>query len=1828
MRKSTTLVVLLLLTAGCPRLGAQTTETNSFGNLNATIPEGDPAGMINIQTVNSAITKLLSLRVSLCVAGDFNGGLYGYLRHVQGGVTNFCILLNRVGRTASDPWGYADCGFNVLFDDAAPQGDVHAYETIINPPAGTPLTGAWQADGRNVDPFLVLDTTPRTTYLSSFTNSNPSGDWTLFLADVSYGTTNMLVSWGLLFTGPASPPITWATPANIVYGTALGAGQLNATSSVPGIFTYNPPAGTVLNAGSQVLSVTFNPTDTNNYAPVTANVALVVLPKALTITAANASKLYGAALPALTASYSGFVNGDTASSLTTPPALTTTATAASPVSTYSITASGAASPNYTISYASGTLTVNAAALTISAVNATKLYGAAVPALTASYSGFVNGDTASSLTTPPTLTTTATAASPVGTYPITASGAASPNYTISYASGTLTVSKAALTITAANASKLYGAALPALTASYSGFVNGDTASSLTTPPTLTTTATAASPVGSYPITASGAASPNYTISYASGTLTVNAAALTITAVSTSKLYGAALPALTATYSGFVNGDTASSLTTPPALTTTATPASPVGTYPITASGAASPNYTISYASGTLTVNTAALTITAVSTSKLYGAVLPALTASYSGFVNGDTASSLTTPPALTTTATAASPVGTYPITASGAASPNYTISYASGTLTVSKAALTITAANASKLYGAVLPALTASYSGFVNGDTASSLTTPPALTTTATAASPVGTYSITASGAASPNYTISYASGTLTVNAAALTITAVSTSKLYGAVLPALTASYSGFVNGDTASSLTTPPALTTTATAASPVGSYPITASGAASPNYTISYASGTLTVSKAALTITAANASKLYGAVLPALTASYSGFVNGDTASSLTTPPALTTTATAASPVGTYSITASGAASPNYTISYASGTLTVNTAALTITAVSTSKLYGAVLPALTASYSGFVNGDTASSLTTPPALTTTATAASPVGSYPITASGAASPNYTISYASGTLTVNAAALTITAVSTGKLYGAVLPALTASYSGFVNGDTASSLTTPPTLTTTATAASPVGSYPITAGGAASPNYTISYASGTLTVSKAALTITAANASKLYGAVLPALTASYSGFVNGDTASSLTTPPTLTTTATAASPVGTYPITASGAASPNYTISYASGTLTVNAAALTITAVRYRQALRRGAAGSDSQLQRFRQWGHGQQPDHAAGLDHHGDGGQPRGHLSDHRQRRGQPELHHQLRQRHADCQRGRLDHNCREYRQALRRGAAGSDSQLQRFRQWRHRQQPDHAAGLDHHGDGGQPRGHLSDHRQRRGQPELHHQLCQRHADREQGGAHDHSRQREQALWRGAAGSDGQLQRFRQWRHRQQPDHAAGLDYHGDGGQPRGHLFDHRQRRGQPELHYQLRQRHADCQRGRLDRNCREYRQGLRRSAAGSDSQLQRFRQWGHRQQPDRAASPDHHGDGGQPRGHLLDHRQRRSQSQLHDQLCRRHTDRQPGGADDNRRQREQALRRGAAGFDGQLQRFRQWGHGQQPDHAAGPDHHGDGGQPRGQLSDHRQRRSQSKLHVHIYPGNTGCHQSQHGRRLEFVWKSFAARPDSDLQRLPERRGPGSGDSHGNGAVCYRWRRRGLACVSERGHGQLRHDQPGARLAHRCRAVRRRRELPGYHQLAVACTGDQYSARGQAGDPLSRPHQWRASHHRGLAHQCFGRRWRPDYSRGRHRHHCQRGHCGDLQWMAILYATPGLHQHRHVHLPGYRRLECARGRHGHRRHHGWFRPLAQSGYHKPRQRLARGWRRWYSRQHVYHSVHDQHAAHDELVDPGYSDSRFLRRIRPR
>jgi uncharacterized repeat protein (TIGR03803 family) len=107
----------------------------------------------------------------------------------------------------------------------------------------------------------------------------------------------------------------------------------------------------------------------------------------------------------------------------------------------------------------------------------------------------------------------------GTHNLTAAYAAQDDFLAGSSTGSLTVNPAPLTVSADNKSMIAGNPLPQLTASFTGFVNGDNSASLTTQPTLSTTASL-TVAGTYPITASGAVDPDYTISYQNGVLTVN------------------------------------------------------------------------------------------------------------------------------------------------------------------------------------------------------------------------------------------------------------------------------------------------------------------------------------------------------------------------------------------------------------------------------------------------------------------------------------------------------------------------------------------------------------------------------------------------------------------------------------------------------------------------------------------------------------------------------------------------------------------------------------------------------------------------------------------------------------------------------------------------------------------------------------------------------------------------------------------------------------------------------------------------------------------------------------------------------------------------------------------------------------------------------------------------------------------------------------------------------------------------------------------------------------------------------------------------------------
>jgi hypothetical protein len=220
------------------------------------------------------------------------------------------------------------------------------------------------------------------------------------------------------------------------------------------------------------------------------------------------------------------------------------------------------------------LTVGKAPLTVTADNKSKIYGAALPALTAAYTGFAAGDTEANLLSPVLLSTPATSSSVVGTYAIAASGGTSPNYEINFLPGTLTITRASLRIAAANASSSYGNSISVLTPVFTGLVADDTSASLDVPVTLSSQATASSKVGVYPIKVAGGDDANYTVERVDGLLTITAAPLTVHADDLSRAYRGANPVLSGTITGLKNGESLSVT-----YATEATLQSAVGTYPI-------------------------------------------------------------------------------------------------------------------------------------------------------------------------------------------------------------------------------------------------------------------------------------------------------------------------------------------------------------------------------------------------------------------------------------------------------------------------------------------------------------------------------------------------------------------------------------------------------------------------------------------------------------------------------------------------------------------------------------------------------------------------------------------------------------------------------------------------------------------------------------------------------------------------------------------------------------------------------------------------------------------------------------------------------------------------------------------------------------------------------------------------------------------------------------------------------------------------------------------------------------------------------------------------
>ena len=169
--------------------------TSFEGAPSLSIPDNNATGIADTRSLLTQALEILEVRIWLRVEGDYDGDLYVTIRHNDAET----ILLNRPGRSATTPFGYDTGGMNVTFQDNAVNGDIHVYQSSssYSPVAGSTLTGAWQPDGRDVDPNASVTTSGRTSFLATFKGKDASGDWTLFAADLSAGGTTRIVGWGL-----------------------------------------------------------------------------------------------------------------------------------------------------------------------------------------------------------------------------------------------------------------------------------------------------------------------------------------------------------------------------------------------------------------------------------------------------------------------------------------------------------------------------------------------------------------------------------------------------------------------------------------------------------------------------------------------------------------------------------------------------------------------------------------------------------------------------------------------------------------------------------------------------------------------------------------------------------------------------------------------------------------------------------------------------------------------------------------------------------------------------------------------------------------------------------------------------------------------------------------------------------------------------------------------------------------------------------------------------------------------------------------------------------------------------------------------------------------------------------------------------------------------------------------------------------------------------------------------------------------------------------------------------------------------------------------------
>ncbi len=636
-------------------------------------------------------------------------------------------------------------------------------------------------------------------------------------------------------------------------------------------------------------------------------------------------------------------------------------------------------------------------------------------------------------------------------------------------------------------------------------------------------------GTYNIVLTDADGGDYIVC-GTGSFTIDKATLTVTAKPKTITYGAEPANDGVTYEGFVGTETEDVLGGTLDYEYTYTQFGDVSdadhTYTITPKGLSSTNYTFNYIPGTLTVNPKEVGLSwSTPTSFTYDGTAHTLTATATGTVNGDVIGVTVTTSAKegsSLTGYDAINAGSYTATAStltlnGTDTPagNYTLPAANTQdFTISQKALTVTAKPHTITYGDEPANDGVTYSGFIEGDNENNAVSTTGLDYdyTYTQFGDVGSYSITPKGLTSTNYSITYNDGTLTVNQKEVGIEWSNTSLAYNGLEQKPTATATGLVNNDEIG-VTVEGAQTDIGTGTAIATG--LTGTGGKEGNYKLPTPnpSTTFEITTAVLIVTANDKAIIFGDEPSNSGVTYSGFIVGQDESTPgvlsgtlsyyynTAEDGLGTEYSAGSNAGTYYIIPSGLTSTVYEVRFVAGTLTVNPkvvkdnpdtgageAAITILLSDIPEggyVYDGIAktPTVTVKYGDTVipSGDggeyTVEYTSNINAGTNTAT---------VTITDKDGGNYTVS-GTTTFSIGKAPLTATADNVNITYGDVAPTTyTISYTGFVNNEDKTVLTTAPTAACTYTQGNDAGNYDITVTGGEAQNYEITLVDGTLTV----------------------------------------------------------------------------------------------------------------------------------------------------------------------------------------------------------------------------------------------------------------------------------------------------------------------------------------------------------------------------------------------------------------------------------------------------------------------------------------------------------------------------------------------------------------------------------------------------------------------------------------------------------------------------------------------------------------------------------------------------------------------